>query len=254
VTASPRLPEGWVEHAFDQVASTNDLAREMALAGAASGQVVVANEQTRGRGRYGRAWASPPGNLYASVMLRPGCAAADAPQLSLLAGLALAEALEQLGPPGLGVTLKWPNDVLLGDAKVAGILLESAAAPDGRAAWVIVGTGVNLVWCPDDVPYPATTLAREGFAATLTPAHLLAAYLTALDGWLARWREQGFPAVREAWRGRSFGLGTLVRLRLEHEEVAGRFVGLGAGGALLLELADGRRREITTGDVFWGGS
>lgn len=254
MTTSSRLPQGWVEHAYERVASTNDLARDLALAGAASGQVVVAVEQTRGRGRYGRAWASPPGNLYASVMLRPRCPAADTPQLSLVAGLALAEALERLGPPGLAITLKWPNDVLLGDAKVAGILLESASAPDGRATWVIIGTGVNLVWCPDDVAYPATTLAREGFATTLTPSDLLVAYLAALDGWLTRWREDGFAVVREAWRGRSFGLGTVVRLRLEHEEVAGRFVGLGDGGALLLELADGRRREITTGDVVWGGS
>jgi BirA family transcriptional regulator, biotin operon repressor / biotin---[acetyl-CoA-carboxylase] ligase len=254
VTEPQRLPPGWVEHAYQRVGSTNDLARELALAGAASGQVVVAVEQSRGRGRYGRAWASPPGNLYASVMLRPGCPAAETPQLSLVAGLALAEALERLGPPGLAITLKWPNDVLLRDAKVAGILLESASAPDGRAAWVVIGTGVNLVWCPDEVAYPATTLAREGFASSLTPSELLAAYLVALDGWLARWGEQGFAVVRDAWRARSFGLGTLVRLRLEHEEVAGRFVGLGDSGALLLELADGHRREITTGDVFWGGS
>ena len=112
--------------------------------------MVSAGEQTRGRGRHGRAWASPPGNLYASVLLRPDCAMAVAAQLSLVAGLALGEALVGLGPPALDLQLKWPNDVLIGGAKAAGILLEGASDADGRAAWVVVGTGVNLVSCPED--------------------------------------------------------------------------------------------------------
>ncbi|MGH6912481.1 MAG: biotin--[acetyl-CoA-carboxylase] ligase, partial [Geminicoccales bacterium] len=158
------LPDGFVLCALDSVASTNDEARGRAEAGASGGLVITAREQTEGRGRYGRSWASPPGHLYASVLLRPDCAMAATTQLSLLAGLALAGALEGLGPPGLDLKLKWPNDVLIGGAKVAGLLLEGTARPDGRAAWVLVGSGINVASYPDGTPYPATSLREAGFA------------------------------------------------------------------------------------------
>jgi BirA family transcriptional regulator, biotin operon repressor / biotin---[acetyl-CoA-carboxylase] ligase len=211
--------------------------------------VVSAAEQSRGRGRHGRAWASPPGNLYASVVLRPDCAMTAAAQLSLVAGLALGEALALLGPADVDLALKWPNDVLIGGAKTAGVLLEGAGDADGRAAWVVIGTGVNLASCPNDTPYPATCLAREKFPA-LTPEAVLEAYLQALDGWLDRWQRTGFGAVRQAWLGRAFRLGDEVRLGLERGELRGRFLDLTDSGSLLLELAGGRRREITAGEVL----
>jgi BirA family biotin operon repressor/biotin-[acetyl-CoA-carboxylase] ligase len=252
VNLTIRLPDAFVLHAFDRLESTNDEAKRLAEAGSPAGQVVWALEQTRGRGRYGRSWQSPPGNLYASVLLRPDCAMADVAQLSLLASLALFDALAQLGPPQPELALKWPNDVLLAGAKTAGILLEGAARADGAAAWVIIGSGVNIVSFPGDTSYPATALAERGFG-TLTPSTLLEAYLAALDGWLRRWRSQGFAPVREAWRARSFNLGGPIRLRLEDGELQGRFVDLTPGGGLLLEQADGSRREIAAGDVLYGG-
>lgn len=250
MSAPPGLPEGFLLHAFDRLPSTNDEAKRLAEAGAAEGQVVFALEQTRGRGRHGRQWHSPPGNLYASVLLRPGCPMADTAQLSLLASLALAGALVRLGPPDLDLALKWPNDVLLGGAKTAGILLESAARPDGGVDWVVVGSGVNIVSHPMDTPYPATALAHQGFAP-MEPAALLDAYLGALARWYARWRAEGFAPVRAAWRARSLGLGARIRLRLEDRELEGRFVDLSATGALVLEQADGSRREIAAGDVLY---
>ncbi len=249
MTFEARLPDGYILQAHDRLASTNDEAMRLAAAGAPAGVVVLAREQTRGRGRHGRAWASPQGNLYASVVLRPDCAMAVAAQLSLVAGLALAETLAALGPADLDLALKWPNDVLLGGAKTAGVLLEGSSDADGRAAWVVIGTGVNLASCPDDTPYPATCLACEGFA-DLSPQALLEAYLASLDGWLGRWQSTGFGAVRQAWLARALRLGGEIRLRLERGELFGRFLDLTDTGSLLLEQEGGRRREIAAGEVL----
>jgi BirA family biotin operon repressor/biotin-[acetyl-CoA-carboxylase] ligase len=249
VTPEGRLPAGFVLQAHDRLASTNDEAARLAAGGAPAGLVVTAAEQSRGRGRHGRSWASPRGNLYASVVLRPDCAMTAAAQLSLVAGLALGEALARLGPTDLDLALKWPNDVLIGGAKTAGVLLEGASDAAGRAAWVVIGTGVNLASCPDDVPYPATCLARQGFSA-LSPKTVLEAYLRALDRWYGRWQSSGFGAVRQAWLGRAFRLGGEIRLGLERGELRGRFLDLTDTGSLLFEQADGRRREITAGEVL----
>jgi BirA family biotin operon repressor/biotin-[acetyl-CoA-carboxylase] ligase len=250
VTTGPGLPEGYVLHAFDRLESTNDEARRLAEQGAAAGAVVVATEQLKGRGRHGRAWASPPGNLYASLLLRPQATLAEAAQLSLVASLALAEALIALAPPGADVRVKWPNDVLVRGAKVAGLLLESAAAADERVDWLIVGSGVNIESAPAGTPYPATALRDEGFLP-LTPLDLLARYLALLDGWLAHWRAGGFAAVRPAWLALGSGVGERVRLRLGREEVAGRFVDVTDQGALLVAQDGLRRRQITAGELLF---
>ena len=249
MTLAAGLPAGFVLEAHDRLASTNDEAMRLAADGAPAGLVVTAAEQTRGRGRHGRAWASPPGNLYASVVVRPDCAMAVAAQLSLVAGLALGEALVALGPPGVDLALKWPNDVLLGGAKTAGVLLEGSSDAHGRAAWVVIGTGVNLASCPDDTPWPATCLARAGFPA-LPPRAVLEAYLQALGRWLGRWQRSGFGAVRQAWLAHAFRLGGEIRLGLERGELRGRFLDLSDTGSLLLEQAGGRRREIAAGEVL----
>ena len=250
MSTEPQLPLGYVLHAFDRVESTNDEARRLAEQGAAAGAVVVAAEQVKGRGRHGRAWASPPGNLYASLLLRPECAIATAAQLSLVASLALAEALVGLAPPEADVRVKWPNDVLVRGAKVAGLLLESAAGAKERVAWVVVGSGVNIASAPAGTPYPATALRYEGFPP-VTPGHVLERYLAALDGWLDRWRLGGFAAVRPAWLALGSGIGDRVRLRLAREEVAGRFLDVTEQGALLVAQDGDRRRRITAGELLF---
>jgi BirA family transcriptional regulator, biotin operon repressor / biotin---[acetyl-CoA-carboxylase] ligase len=250
VTTGPQLPYGYVLHAFDRLESTNDEARRLAEQGAAAGTVVLAGEQLRGRGRHGRAWSSPPGNLYASLLLRPEGTLAEAAQLSLVASLALAEALIPLAPPGADVRVKWPNDVLVRGAKVAGLLLESAAAADERVGWLIIGSGVNIASAPVGTPYPATALRHEGFPP-ITALDLLARYLNMLDGWLARWRAGGFAAVRPAWLALGSGVGDRVRLRLGREEVAGRFLDVTDQGALLVAQDGARRRQITAGELLF---
>jgi BirA family biotin operon repressor/biotin-[acetyl-CoA-carboxylase] ligase len=250
VTTGPQLPHGYVLHAFDRVESTNDEARRLAEQGFAAGAVVVADEQLKGRGRHGRAWTSPPGNLYASLLLRPEGTLARAAQLSLVASLALAEALIALAPPAADVRVKWPNDVLVRGAKVAGFLLESAAEGDERVAWLIIGSGVNIASAPADTPYPATALRYEGFPP-VTPMDVLGRYLGALDGWLARWRAGGFAAVRPAWLALGSRIDDRVRLRLGREEVAGRFLDVTDHGALLVAEDGDRRREITAGELLF---
>jgi len=248
VTTAPGLPPGYVLHAFDRVESTNDEARRLAEQGAAAGAVVVATEQLKGRGRHGRSWASPPGNLYASLLLRPEAGLAEVAQLSLVASLALAETLIALGPPAADVRVKWPNDVLVRGAKVAGLLLESAVDADQRVAWLIIGSGVNIASAPAATDYPATALRDEGFLP-VTPLDLLARYLGALDEWLGRWRTGGFAAVRPAWLALGSGVGDRIRLRLGREEVAGRFLDVTEEGALVV-AEDGARRQITAGEIL----
>jgi BirA family transcriptional regulator, biotin operon repressor / biotin---[acetyl-CoA-carboxylase] ligase len=250
VNAGSPLPSGYVLRAFDRVESTNDEARRLAEEGAAAGVVVVARQQIKGRGRHGRVWQSPPGNLYASLLLRPDCTIATSAQLSLVASLALAETLVALAPPEVDVRLKWPNDVLVRGAKVAGLLLESAAGRNERAAWVVVGSGVNIDSAPAGTPYPATALRYEGFPP-LAPLDLLARYLGALDRWLACWRAGGFAAVRPAWLALGCGIGERIRLRLPAEELAGRFLDVTEQGALLVGEDGGRRRQITVGELLF---
>lgn len=244
------LPEGFSLRHLASVGSTNDEASRLAAGGAPSGTIVLADRQTAGRGRLGRVWESAPGNLHASIILRPDCPLGAASQLSLLAGVALADVLAEHGPKSLDLKLKWPNDVLIEGAKVAGILLESAADKAGRLDHVVVGIGLNLVWRPEANPYPVTSLQASGFADR-SARGWITAYAASLGLWLDRWQRAGFAEVRQAWRARSYGLGGPIRLRLNRQEIDARFVDLTEKGALLIEHTDGRLSELTVGDVVF---
>lgn len=241
------LPPFFRLAAFDSLSSTSDEARRRAREGAPEGTVVTARVQTAGRGRQGRRWVSAPGNLYASVVLRPEAPVARAAQLGFAASLAVADALEPFAPSA-AVALKWPNDVLLGGRKVAGILLESEGGAAAGVHFVVLGVGVNLATHPADSEFPATSLkaasgrdvAPEAFLGMLAPALLV---------WYERWRREGFVGLRQAWLDRAAGLGQALRARLPAETVEGRFVGLDDDGLLLLDGPSGRRR-IAAADVF----
>lgn len=222
----------------------------MAEDGALSGTIITSDRQTNGRGRMGRPWVSPAGNLYASVVLRPDCTLNASAGLSLLTGVALGEALAELGPDDLDLALKWPNDILINEAKVAGILLENAASVGNSLPFIVIGTGVNIRSAPMEAAYPVTCLDAAGFPA-LSPLDVLAAYVSRLEIWLDRWKMGGFAVVRDAWRAKAFRLGGPIRLRLEREEINGVFVDLDEGGALLIKEADGRLREVRAGDVVY---
>jgi BirA family transcriptional regulator, biotin operon repressor / biotin---[acetyl-CoA-carboxylase] ligase len=240
----PVLPPAYRLLRYDTIDSTNDEAKRLARAGAAEGTLVWARQQTAGRGRRGRPWSSPAGNLYLSLILRPDCPAAAAAQLGFVAALALGDAL---GPPP-GLSNKWPNDVLIGGRKIAGILLESEMGEAGRLAFLIIGVGVNLVSSPPATEFPATSLAELGLAAP-APEMLLERLAERFQEWARQWREEGFATVRAAWRARATGLGDMIRVRLDALDLRGRFLDIDQEGNLLLECAEGRRR-IAAGEVF----
>ena len=248
--ATPRLPAFYRLVFHEQIDSTNEEAKRLAGAGAAAGTLIWAAEQLAGRGRRGRGWASPPGNLYASLLLRPACPPARACQLNFVAAVALAEAVSALLPAGAEVALKWPNDVLIRGAKVSGILLEAAAALDRSIDWLVIGAGVNVANHPADTPYPATNLRREG-APAATAATVLRAFAEYFVVWYETWRAHGFSPVRARWLASARGLGDPIEVRLERETLRGRFGDLDESGALMLDMRDGARRQITTGDLFF---
>jgi BirA family biotin operon repressor/biotin-[acetyl-CoA-carboxylase] ligase len=210
--------------------------------------VVWAREQTAGRGRAGSTFVSPPGSLYFSAILRPACPAASAAQLGFAAALAVGEAIAARLPPGRELGYKWPNDVLVDGRKVSGILLESSAAQDGALAWLVAGMGVNVANHPAETAWPATSLAALG-AASVGLEELLRGIAAAFWAEIARWLDQGFRPLREAWLARAYGLGEAVRVRLPRESFSGRFLDLDADGVLLVETPAGPRR-ISAGEIF----
>lgn len=246
------LPAGYSLSVHETLDSTNEEARRRAVEGAPDGTVVWARRQTAGRGRQGRRWMSPEGNLYCTIILRPDAAPAAAAQLSFVTALALGGAVAELLPGGVELRYKWPNDLLLDGRKTAGILLESSGGRDGRLDWIVVGAGLNLASHPEigDGGYPATSL-REVGARPVAVEEVLARYLAQFDHWRARWRAEGFGPLRDAWLARAARLGEAVTVRLPAESLQGRFSDLDGEGALLLDLADGTRRTVSAGDVFF---
>ena len=247
----PGLP-GWRAAHLPSTGSTSaDLAALAGRGAAGQGRLwFTAGQQTAGRGRRGRPWASPPGNFFGSLLLADPAPADRMGTLPLVAGLAARDAIAgELGGGGPAVTLKWPNDVLVDGAKCCGILLERLALPDGRPA-VIAGCGVNIVAHPPDTPYPATHLrrfnARAGFASLF---HRLAgAFADALALW-ARGTDIG--AVRARWLDHASGIGGPLTVRLQRTSHTGVFSDIDPDGRLVLRLADDTSKRFAAGDVFF---
>lgn len=248
------LPPGFQVVALGSVGSTNDEAKDRARSGLPERTVVWARRQETGRGRRGRAWTSPEGNLYTSTILRPSATPAVAAQISFVASLAIAETAEAFLPGMAAVRCKWPNDVLVNGRKVAGILLESEAAADGSVAWLVLGVGLNLRHFPEGAEFAATSLAEEGAGHPDVPA-ALEIYAGCLARWYERWQGEGFAPVRAAWLARAANLGGPVVVRLSDREMAGTFVDLDRDGVLLLDKGDGGAPvRVAAGDVFFPGS
>jgi BirA family biotin operon repressor/biotin-[acetyl-CoA-carboxylase] ligase len=250
--ASHSAATGTRRIACDTIGSTNAHALELARGGETGPLWVTARRQTAGRGRRGRVWTSEAGNLYATLLLTDPAPAEHAAQLSFVAALAahdavaetVAGAAPQLGPL---LQLKWPNDLLLGGAKIGGLLLEGEGAE--RRLSVAVGIGLNCLHHPDDTPYPATDLAAAG--ASVTPEALFTALARAMHLRLAQWdRGAGFAAIRAAWLARAAHRGEDIVVRTGERDMTGRFEALDDIGRLLLRRPDGTLEPITAGDVF----
>jgi BirA family biotin operon repressor/biotin-[acetyl-CoA-carboxylase] ligase len=231
--------------ACDSVGSTNAEALARARAGEPGPLWITARAQTAGRGRRGRTWVSEPGNLYASLMLTDPAPPERAAQLAFVAALAVHDAIASVAPAlAPQLTLKWPNDVLLGHAKLAGILIEAEGT---RPLVVAIGIGVNCGHHPADAEHPATDLAAAG--APVAVEALFAALSLAMLERLCEW-QAGFAPIRAAWLARAAGRGGELRARLGAREVTGRFETIDEQGRLRLRLADGHIETVSSGEVF----
>ncbi|MBF0168207.1 MAG: biotin--[acetyl-CoA-carboxylase] ligase [Alphaproteobacteria bacterium] len=236
---TPRLPPPFVLEERACVGSTNDEAMALAGQGALEGTLVWADQQTGGRGRRGRNWVSPPGNLYFSLILRPDVPLARAAELGFVAALAIHD-LAVWATPKADIRLKWPNDVLADGAKISGILLEPAS-PSG----IVLGIGINIAHAPRDTPYLAAALSQWNTSLTAEAAlDYLAPRLWRL---YEVWQSQGFTPIRERWLKHAKGVGEPIEVKLEDRTLTGIFTGLDDQGALIL---DGKTR-ILAGDVFF---
>ncbi|MFS2317560.1 biotin--[acetyl-CoA-carboxylase] ligase [Maricaulis sp. D1M11] len=232
----------------DETASTNTDARALAEAGEQGPVWIAARRQTAGRGRLGRTWEEASGNLYCTGLYRLDCAPSEAANWSFIAALAVAELCDTAGADPAGTRLKWPNDVYIQGAKVAGILLESGPHPTG-GLWMAVGIGVNLAIAPPVQGRRVTALADHG--SNLTPEAGLTRLVDAFERYRRRWEMDGFDPIRTAWLSRAWSLGESCRASVNGVTVTGVFTDLLSNGALQLSLADGSSKTVSAGEVFF---
>jgi len=247
---------GWPAGVGRQVLPSTDstMAEGARQAASLSGPTwICALEQTSGRGRRGRAWAMPPGNFAASLVLRPDVAPGDAALCSFVAALGLRDALLGAGVPEGALSLKWPNDVLLNGGKVAGILLESIGA-GARIDNLIIGIGVNLAGAPaaaevEPGALPPVSLHAET-GVTISPEDFLDLLAPAHDRWERQFTTYGFAPIRTAWLSHAARLGETITARTTRDEIVGRFADVDIEGHLVLETAKGAQR-IAAADIFF---
>jgi BirA family transcriptional regulator, biotin operon repressor / biotin---[acetyl-CoA-carboxylase] ligase len=233
---------------FERLDSTNEEALRQLAQGAQTPLWIIADEQSQGRGRNGRAWQSPKGNLYASLLLKLSVNASAATQLSFVAALAAYDAVASQLPQGTGsLRLKWPNDVMLAGAKVAGILIESLGGPGSDRLAAIIGIGINVSSAPADLPRAAGSLGLDASAC----AAIFAALTSSFETWLGRWAEgRGFADIREAWLSHAHAPGEAVSVNLNSSTIRGIFRGIDERGALKLETSVGVVITVTAGDIY----
>ena len=246
---TPQLPAGYSAIEFESIDSTNEEAKRLGMSGQRGPVWIYAKTQTAGRGRRGREWISPPGNLMTTLLLAPQATAQEAAKLSFVAALAVHDAVSSWLPDS-NVQVKWPNDVLVDGKKVAGILLEASSAGETtQLPWLAVGIGINLAHAPDLVGYPATFVNDHGTAVDVAQA--LSVLAQTWETRLRVWRTSGFEAIRQAWIPIAAGIGQVIEVRLAQERLTGTFETLMSDGALSLLLPSGQRRAITAGEVFF---
>jgi BirA family biotin operon repressor/biotin-[acetyl-CoA-carboxylase] ligase len=239
-------------HSYDQLSSTNDEAHRLAESGALHGEVVLAEQQTQGRGRSGRSWIAPKGSgLTMSIVLRPALPPQRAPELTLVAAVAVCEAARELGASA--ARIKWPNDVECEGKKLAGLLIELRAEND-RIRHAVLGIGFNVAFSAEDLPEElrgrATSLAIEAGGRRPRP-QVCASLLEHIEEWLSLHEAEGFEVVRERWRELSSTLRRAVRVTGGGEEgiIDGEAIDLAPDGALLVKDQSGRTRRVVAADV-----
>jgi BirA family biotin operon repressor/biotin-[acetyl-CoA-carboxylase] ligase len=234
----------WRLKIFENLESTSDLCRGLAIAGEPERLAVMARRQEKGRGRGGKTWLSAPGNLFLSVLLRPGGPVREGGLWSLLSAVALADAVAPLLTDASLLTVKWPNDLLLDGRKLAGILLDSAADMSGKIDWLVIGFGLNLAAAPE---VPGRAIASLGKVAT-PPEEVAIKLLDRLDHWRRVRAVEGFAPIRAAWMSHAHAIGAPIKIKLGGQDIAGKFAGLAEDGSLLLHTG-GQMRAFAAGEI-----
>ncbi|MBF0620245.1 MAG: biotin--[acetyl-CoA-carboxylase] ligase [Candidatus Omnitrophica bacterium] len=236
-------------HYFDTIASTMDEAFRFGMAGEPEGTVVVAETQTKGRGRMGRAWASPKGKgLYFSIILRPDCALQEISKLTLVAAVAVSEAVEKA--TGVRALIKWPNDLLLGNRKLCGILTELRAELD-RAQFAVVGIGLN-VNTPAGQLIPEAASLKGETGKNISRAAVLQEILRTFEKRYTAGQQDAYADTLNEWRARSATIGKIVQFQEAGRKVEGLAVDLDRDGALLVRVGSGKVIKRMAGDIFLG--
>lgn len=250
--APANLLESYHLLSFDVLDSTNAEAKRHAENGGTHGAVVWSHQQTSGKGRMGREWISPEGNLYVSVLLQPTCSLAERTQLAFLTAVAMLDTLEPILGEAGEVSCKWPNDILLDGKKIGGILLESFQTTNdfGRTQeWVVIGLGLNIMQYPESgLRYPATSLKAAGIeliSAKIVLSRFVYNFIMRYDAW----QEDGFASIREAWAEHAYGINELVHVEVGDEKVTGVYESIDDNGSLMLSVAGKPAIPINAGDV-----
>jgi BirA family biotin operon repressor/biotin-[acetyl-CoA-carboxylase] ligase len=242
-----RFLKGPVHH-FETLASTNDLAKELGARGAPQGTLVVAEAQTRGRGRLGRHWDSPAvAGLYVSLLLRPPLPPGELPQITLTTAVAVVRALRRA--TGLTPGIKWPNDLLLNGRKMGGILTEMESESD-QIRHLVVGLGLNVnnIRFPAELKTTATSLALEA-GRPFSRLEILKAWLEEFEDLYDRFLARQFPAILAEWQTYAVTLGQEVRVRQGAVEICGKALKVAADGALLVQTLTGEIVKVTSGEI-----
>ncbi len=233
---------------LDEAESTNDIAKELARKGAPDGLLVLAETQTRGRGRLGRVWQSPPGGIWLSLILRPKLPPQEAPKLTFVAATAVATVIRSLD---LDAKIKWPNDILINDKKVCGILTEMEGETD-VLHHVVVGIGINANFnkdnLPKDIQKTATTLKSE-LNTTISRTEFITHLLNEFEHSYLLFLKNGFSPILAEWKEFSCILGENVRVYLGDKIIDGKAIDVDQSGALILKLNNGSTERVFSGDV-----
>ncbi len=238
---------------FDSLDSTNEEAKRLARSGGSHGAVIWAKKQSEGKGRLGRTWLSSEGNLFVSVLLQPDKDFAELPQLSFVAAIAALEAVAPLLPDNNSLQTKWPNDIILSERKLGGILLESFRTENSDKPWVVVGVGINVDSFPPRTEFPAICLKDAGVelvSAKIILSRFIHHFIERYD----QWNGKGFAPIRKDWLARAWNLGKRIVARLPDSQIDGVFEGIDSNGSLTIKLDSGKKQTIHAGDVYASGN
>lgn len=235
---------------YQEVDSTNEVAKRLAQECAPEGTIVIAESQRSGKGRRGKKWISPSGGVWMTILLRPDIPPSKAPQLTLVTGVAVAETLTQ--ECQLDVGIKWPNDILIGEKKVCGILIEASSNPKGLE-YVVVGIGIDLnvdvANFPPELREGATSLKSE-LEKEISGVEVVQAFLSNFENLYNEFKADGFSEILKEWRRLSKTIGNYVEVHKKGKTVRGEAVGITKEGVLILEMDDGSLRKVISGECI----